>query len=107
MAWQVHGIVKNSQDVDYFMAPIAPCTEHDDVSAFATLACNMQGEQSPGNIVSRFYADDFRASSQRLQCLGKRLCVNACLGFAKLLQRPVENSLNIRLSRRRKTDRPC
>lgn len=66
MPRQIHRVVKESQDLNYLETMIAARPEHHEMTPFATLASDVQGIQTAGDVVACLRTDHCRAGAQRL-----------------------------------------
>ncbi len=67
MAPEIHGLMKDAQDVDYVPSLIPPGPEQDEMTSFVTLPGNMERGQFPGNVAAFSCTRDSRPGGQILQ----------------------------------------
>jgi hypothetical protein len=64
---QIHGIMKEKQDLDCVTVRLSPDAEHDEMTPIATLAGDMKREKVLANIVPLFCTRGGRAAGQVIQ----------------------------------------
>ena len=107
MALQIHGVMKEAQDLDHVAVGCPSDAEHDEMKPLAGLAGDVQCENSLQNVVPLFCTDDGRAGSQIIQRRGNCSSVAASLRFAELVHRPAQYFLEAGLGGRRQSNRPA
>ena len=107
MALQIHGVMKEAQDLDHVVVRSAPDAEYDEMAPLAALAGDVKCENSLQDVVSFFRTDDGRTGSQIIQRRRKRFGVGARLRFTELIHRPAQEFLEVGLGGRRQADRPA
>jgi len=107
MALQIHGVMKEAQDLDHFVIRSTPDAEHHKMTPLAALAGDVKRENSLQDVVSLFRTDDGRAGSQIIQRRRKRFGVDSRLRFTELIHRPAQDFLEVGLGGRRQADRPA
>lgn len=106
MALQIHGVMKEAQDLDHVTVRRAPDAEHDEMATFAALAGDVKREKPLQDVVPLFCTDDGRTGGQIIQRRRKRFGVDARLRIAEFGHCPAQNFLEVDFGGRRQPDRP-
>ena len=107
MTLQIHGVMKEAQDLDHVTVRRPSDAEHDEMTPLAALAGDVQCENSLQDVVPLFCTDDGRAGSQIIQRRGNCSSVDASLRFAELVHRPAQDFLEVGLGGSRQSNRPA
>ena len=107
MTLQIHGIVKQPQDIDGCLSFDIDCPEQYKVTAFTSVACYVKGQNPWSDVTAYSGARDSRTGRQVFQGSGERIGVDACLPLAKVSQRPAQNFAIVRLGACRQTNAPA
>ena len=106
MAWQIHGVMKEAQDLDHVTVRRPSDAEQDEMTTLAALAGDVKRENSFQDVIPLPRAHDGRAGSQIIQRCRNSFSVDARLHIAELVHRPAQDFLEVSLGGRRQTNRP-
>jgi len=104
MTLQIHGVMKEAQDLDRVAVRSAPEAEHDEMTP---LARDVKREEPPQDVVPLFRTRYGRADSQLIERRRNRFGVDARLCVAELSHRPAQDFLEVGRGGRRQAHRPA
>ena len=107
MALQIHGVMKEAQDLDHVVVRCGPDAEHHKMTPPSVIASDVNGKNPLEDGVSPYRTDDGRAGGQIIQRRGKRFGVDARLPIAEWVHCPAQDFLEVGLGGRRQADRPA
>ena len=107
MTLQIHGIVKQPQDIDGCLSFDIDRPKQYKVAAFSPVASYVEGQHPRSDVTAFFGAWDGWTGRQVFQGSGEGIGVDACLPLAKVSQRPAQNFAIVRLGACRQTNAPA
>ena len=96
MTLQIHGIVKQPQDIDGFFSLGATHPNHHEVTAFASLTGDVKSQNTFADVITFFGSVDHRTGRQVFQGRGECIGIGECLRLTKMVQCPAQNFTIVR-----------